>query len=125
MPLVDDLREPARPVAEPSPRAAAPAPAPAAAPARKPEPAVASPARPEPPGSGFVVQVMAVNARAEADTVARRLSGKGYPAFVTTTGTGTNVTYRVRVGKYDTQREAEAVSSRLQKEEQFKPWVTK
>jgi cell division protein FtsN len=68
---------------------------------------------------------MAVNARAEADTVARRLSGKGYPAFVTTIGTGANVTYRVRVGKYDTQREAEAVSSRLQKEEQFKPWVTK
>ena len=124
-PLADDLREPARPIAEPSPRAAAPAPAATAAAARKPEPAEAAPARPEPPGTGFVVQVMAVNARAEADTVARRLSGKGYPAFVTTTGTGTNVSYRVRVGKYDTQREAEAVSSRLQKEEQFKPWVTK
>jgi cell division protein FtsN len=68
---------------------------------------------------------MAVNTRSEAEAVARRLGTKGYPAFVTTTGAGTRVSYRVRVGKYDTQREAEAISARLQKEEQFKPWVTR
>ena len=123
-PLPDDLREPARPVAKPAPRPAAPAPAAAQA-VRNPDLPAAAPALPEPPGNGFVVQVMAVNARGEADAVARRLTAKGYPAFVTTTGAGTSVSYRVRVGKYDTQREAEAVSTRLQKEEQFTPWVTR
>jgi cell division protein FtsN len=33
--------------------------------------------------------------------------------------------YRVRVGKYGTRREAESIAERLQKEEQFKPWVTR
>jgi cell division protein FtsN len=33
--------------------------------------------------------------------------------------------YRVRVGKFKTKREAEAVAARLQKEEQFKPWITR
>ncbi len=122
-PLPDDLRDPA-PTAEPSPAPPARTPAPAPPPGRAPQPAAAD-AFPEPRGNGFVVQVMAVNARPEADAVARRLTTKGYPAFVTMTGAGTNVTYRVRVGKYDTQREADAVSTRLQKEEQFKPWVTR
>jgi hypothetical protein len=31
----------------------------------------------------------------------------------------------VRVGKFSTRREAESVAARLQKEEQFKPWVTR
>lgn len=79
----------------------------------------------EPAGNGFVVQVMAVNTRAEADTIAKRLASKGYPTFVTTTGAGAKVSYRVRVGKYDDKREADAVSARLQKEEQFNPWVTR
>jgi len=33
--------------------------------------------------------------------------------------------YRVRVGKFPTRREAETIAARLQKEEQFKPWVTR
>jgi len=33
--------------------------------------------------------------------------------------------YRVRVGKFKTKREAETVAARLQKEEQFKPWITR
>ena len=33
--------------------------------------------------------------------------------------------YRVRVGKFPTRREAESIASRLQKEEQFKPWITR
>lgn len=128
-PLPDDVGEPApSPTAKP-PAASKPVPVPAAAPApsapappaaAKPDPSLA-----EPSGSGFVVQVMAVNTRAEADAVARRLAAKGYPAFVTTTGTGAQTNYRVRVGKFTTQREADAVSQRLQKEEQFKPWVTR
>jgi cell division septation protein DedD len=132
----DDLREPARPVAEPT-AAAPPPPAPEPA-TRKPEPAASAPKPAAPPvpgpataaaeapgGKGFVVQVMAVNIKTEADAVAKRLTAKGFPTFVTTTGAGAKLTYRVRVGTYDTQREAEAIAARLLKEEQFKPWVTR
>jgi cell division protein FtsN len=35
---------------------------------------------------------------------------------------GANV-YRVRVGKFKTRREAETIAGRLEKEEQFKPWI--
>ena len=134
-PTPENLRERAKPVAEPAVKAPVTVPAPvvrppAAAAVTRDVPPPAAKTAPEPGASeqsrrGFVVQVMAVNLRTEADAVARRLAAKGYPAFVTTTGAGTNVTYRVRVGKYDTQREAETISTRLQKEEQFKPWVTR
>lgn len=113
--------------AAPKPVAAAPtpvvaAPRPAAAPAPKPEPvAAAGGALAEPAGTGFVVQVAAVRQRAEANTIARRLSGKGYPAFVTTSGAN----FRVRVGKFNDRREAESVAGRLEREEQFKPWITR
>lgn len=79
----------------------------------------------EPAGNGFVVQVAAVRARAEAEVIARRLSTKGYPAFVTTAGGSAARVFRVRIGKYKDRREAEAVASRLEKEEQFKPWITR
>jgi cell division septation protein DedD len=79
----------------------------------------------EPSGNGFVVQVAAVNDRREAETIARRLAGKGYPSFVTTPGKGTPSMFRVRIGKYTNRREAESIANRLEKEEQFKPWITK
>ncbi|HEY7186526.1 MAG TPA: SPOR domain-containing protein [Vicinamibacterales bacterium] len=76
-------------------------------------------------GNGFVVQVAAVKARSEADTIAKRLSSKGFPSYVTTPGPGAAHVYRVRVGKYTDRREAESVARRLEKEEQFKPWITR
>jgi cell division septation protein DedD len=79
----------------------------------------------EPSGSGFVVQVAAVNDRREADAIARRLSDKGYPSFVTTPANGVPKMFRVRIGKYPTRREAETIAARLEKEDQFKPWITK
>jgi cell division septation protein DedD len=100
-----------------------------AAPAAKIAPASAAAAPPalsrEPAGTGFVVQVAAVNDRREADTIAKRLAGKGYPSFVTTPPNGTPRTFRVRIGKYANRRDAESIAARLQKEEQFKPWITK
>lgn len=101
---------------------AAPKPAPPAT-VRTPAPAAQPPANSleEPKGTGYVVQVAAVQKRAEANTIARRLSGKGYPAFVTTSGSN----FRVRVGKYANKREAETVASRLEREERFEPWVTR
>ena len=79
----------------------------------------------EPSGNGFVVQVHAARQRAEATTMAKRLASKGYAAFVTTSGSGAARMYRVRVGKFTQRREAEAVSRRLEAEEQFKPWITR
>lgn len=61
----------------------------------------------------------------DADAMARRLSSKGYSAFVMAPGATGPAMYRVRVGKFKTKREAEAVAARLQSEEQFKPWITR
>ena len=61
----------------------------------------------------------------DANAMARRLSSKGYTAFVLPLAETTPMRYRVRVGKFKTKREAETVAARLQKEEQFKPWITR
>ena len=74
---------------------------------------------------GFAVQIAALNVRSEADAIARRLSSKGYAAYVLSPANGTPFVFRVRVGKFPTRREAESVAAKLQKEEQFKPWVTR
>jgi len=94
------------------------------APARSPAPAAAPPSATT-QGQGWAVQVAALNARPEADAVAKRLSAKGYTAFVLPPATGTPMVFRVRVGKFGTKREAETIAAKLQKEEQFKPWITR
>jgi cell division septation protein DedD len=109
-------RTPAPP--KPKPQPAATAAKAASAPA-----AVGTAATEPPPGNGFAVQVAALNARSEADAIARRLSAKGYAAYVQVPTSGS--VFRVRVGTFKTRREADAVAARLQKEEQFKPWVTR
>lgn len=129
-------REPRpQPVAPPAPKPAAitrPVPTPATVTPPAPKPArltpplgqatpVATTSLSEPGGTGFVVQVAAVRQREEADRIAQRLSGKGYPAFVTTSGAN----FRVRVGKFSDRREAETIAGRLEREEQFKPWITR
>jgi cell division septation protein DedD len=104
----------------------APTPAPAPAPAVKDTPRAAAPeTAPEPSGQGFAVQIAALNVRSEAEAIARRLSSKGYAAYVLSPANGTPSVYRVRVGKFGTRREAETIAAKLQKEEQFKPWVTR
>jgi cell division septation protein DedD len=79
----------------------------------------------EPAGQGFAVQIAAVNAKSEADAMAKRLASKGYSAYVLAPASGTPSVFRVRVGKFGTKREAETVAAKLQKEEQLKPWVTR
>jgi cell division septation protein DedD len=76
-------------------------------------------------GAGFVVQVASLKSRGEADAIAKRLSSKGFPSFVTTPGSSGPKVFRVRVGKYADRREAETVARKLEKEEQFKPWITR
>jgi cell division septation protein DedD len=93
-------------------------------PAPKETPA-AAPAAAPPAGDGYVIQVAAMPEHGVADAMARRLSSKGYSAFVMAAADTKPTMYRVRIGKFKTKREAETIAARLQKEEQFKPWVTR
>jgi cell division septation protein DedD len=88
-------------------------------------PPTAAAASAEPSGQGFALQVTALRERGEAEAIAKRLSSKGYTAYVVTPANGTSSVYRVRIGKFKTRREAEAIATRLQKEEQFTPWITR
>ena len=112
--------QPAQPAA--APRAATPPP---------PAPASAAPARPAAtaagaaPVTGYAVQIAALNVRSEADAIAKRLSSKGYAAYVLSPASGTPQIYRVRIGRFESRREAETMATKLEKEEQFKPWVTR
>jgi cell division septation protein DedD len=79
----------------------------------------------EPAGDGFALQVTALRERGEAEAIAKRLSSRGYAAYVMKPAAGAPSVYRVRVGKFKTRREAEAMATKLQKEEQFTPWITR
>jgi len=74
---------------------------------------------------GWAVQVAALNVRSEADAMAKRLSSKGYSAYVVAPTSSTPSMFRVRIGTFKTKREAEAMAATLQTAEQFKPWVTR
>src|SRR5262245_18728060 len=119
-----EARPEAKP-SEPKPSAAASTPAPAPAPpaAAAPPPAPAEPAGQS--GQGYAVQVAALNIKGDAEAIAKRLSSKGYAAYVLAPASGTPSVYRVRVGKFPTRREADSIAARLKREEQFNPWVTR
>lgn len=79
----------------------------------------------DPGGQGFALQIAALREKNEADAIARRLVSKGYGAYVMAPANGTPSVYRVRIGKFKTRREAETIKAKLEKEEQFNPWVTR
>jgi cell division septation protein DedD len=72
----------------------------------------------------WVVQVHALKDHSAAAALAERLSSKGYPAFVLNPAPGAPSIYRVQVGRFNDRKEAEQVARRLEKEEQFKPWIS-
>jgi cell division septation protein DedD len=96
-----------------------------APPPKEPPAAAAAPVSGGAPAPGFAVQVAALNVRSEADAIARRLSAKGYSAYVQPPASGKPTVFRVRVGTFKTKREADTVAARLKKEEKFTPWVTR
>lgn len=103
-----------------APTAAAPvSPAPTAA--------AATPSKmfPEPRGDGFAIQVTALSGKTEAEAIADRLKRKGYAVYLVSAPAGQPATYKVRVGKFKVRIEAEKVATRLEREEQFKPWITR
>ena len=106
-------REELKPQPEPKPQQ--PAPARAAAPV----PAAAAGQQ-----DTWVVQLIVLRNRAEASAIVQRLKGKGYPAFVVEPAPGAAVqAFKVQIGRYTDRREAEEAARRLEKEEQFKPWI--
>ena len=130
---------------KPAPAAEAPSRSAAAAPsaaAPKPTPPVTTAPAPKPPApgpttgtapttaaadtvrSGYAVQVAAVNAQSEADSIMNRLKAKGYQAYVELPK-GSQKMFRVRVGTFKSRSEALTVADKLKKEEKFKPWVTR
>jgi cell division septation protein DedD len=117
------------------PPAAKPAPSPAAKPAPGQAPTSTSTSASAVPASrsaaaaasgaksGYVVQLAATNSRSEADAMAKRLTAKGYDAYVQAPADNAPAIFRVRVGNYPTRSEAETAAARLEKEGKFKPWV--
>jgi cell division septation protein DedD len=109
-------------------------PAPAPAPAKTPATAVAQPPAADTvpadvPANGrpgrFIVQVFASPNGQAAASVVRQLAAKGYPAFlVRPAASAKPAMFRVQVGRFQDRTEAESVSRRLEKEEQFKPWIS-
>ncbi|HEX7019433.1 MAG TPA: SPOR domain-containing protein [Gemmatimonadaceae bacterium] len=116
----DTTAEPPTPTesAEPKPQEATPAPA---------QPPAAAPASPRAAGaSGWVVQIAALRDRGAAVQIVQRLSRKGYQAFIVEPTRGAPAPgFRVRVGPFLDRREAEQASRRLEREEQFKPFITR
>jgi cell division septation protein DedD len=74
----------------------------------------------------WAVQVIATRDRAIAGSVLKKLAAKGYPAFVVNpSASATPPWYKVQVGRYNDRSEAEKVSLRIKKEEQYQSWITR
>jgi cell division septation protein DedD len=114
----DGKATPPTAAAKPEARPEAPAPAPAPkSPAASGGPSSARPGT-------WLVQVIATRDAAMATSVVKKLDAKGYPAFLVNPVAGApQPFYKVQVGRYDDRSEAEKVSQRLKKEEQFKSWI--
>ena len=67
------------------------------------------------PGTWFV-QVIALQNRAEAANLVKRLIAKGYPAYIELPAAGAPAIYRVRVGRYKDRRDADQAARRLKEE---------
>lgn len=122
--------EEAKKVEEPRPQPAQPVAA--APPPATPAPKTAAPATPTDnlPTSGkpgaWAVQVIATRDRDIASSVLKKLIGKGYPAFLVNPPASASPAYfKVHVGRYADRGEAEKVSTRIKKEEQFQSWITR
>jgi cell division septation protein DedD len=89
-------------------------------------PRVTDPGAPdEQAGSGFAVQIAALNVRGEAEAIAKRLSSKGYMAYVLMPSRRDARGLPRADWQVPDADEAETVAAKLKKEEQFNPWVTR
>ena len=109
---------------EPRPAARTASPSPAVTPVT--EPAVAAPSRGDTatasPAGNLEIQV-GVYSRQSAESLAARLSAKGYHPTITPTNSQGKQVFRVRVGGYATRAAADAAATRLQTEEKLATWI--
>jgi len=127
---------PAKAAAPPPTAASRPVPRPTPAPATtlaakpKPSPPPTTAARPAAPATkaaagSFTIQVGAFKDRATADSVATRLKGKGYEAYVVAPDGPEGGLFNVRVGSYPARADAERTQAKLRDEEKYKPFIVK
>jgi DedD protein len=122
------------PIATPSaavkpPPSSKPGPSPRASPAtsRSPEVRTAEVKAPKPAvgGGNFTIQVGAFRDKGSAESVATRLKGKGFAAFVISPEGDGGGLFNVRVGSYTARSDAERVQVKLRDEEKFTPFIVK
>ncbi len=79
---------------------------------------VAQPRDPAAPASGAIwtVQATATNDQVQAIVLARGLKAKGYDAFTVQTDVAGVKWYRIQVGKFNEQKEAEAAARKLRQD---------
>jgi DedD protein len=123
-PAVDDKKAAPRvvPAQERKPPAVPKAPAALKVSAMKPDVVTADSRFVEPPGKGFVIQVGVFPTLDAAEAQRRHLTARGYNVFLALNPDITKAKYRVRVGRYATKGEADAVAARLRQEERVAPW---
>jgi cell division septation protein DedD len=127
----------APPATVPAPKRATPEKAPSGrasetAPSTKPTPAVKVPAKTVPAKSeaapratepSFTIQVGAFKDKSTAESMAARLKGKGFAAYVVSPEGGDPGLFVVRVGHYAARGDAERAEARLRDQEKFKPYI--
>jgi D-alanyl-D-alanine carboxypeptidase (penicillin-binding protein 5/6) len=102
----------------------APLPPPGPRPTSEPRPPERNPPAPKPVAqkpaearggttSAFTVQVGAFRNKEAAETLRQKLRKRGYSAYVTTVGTRAARLFKVRIGEFDSQREAKRFVGRL------------
>jgi len=116
---------PERTAVERTPEAAGSKPAPASRPPARAAPAKAAPETTAPKGeTSFTIQVGAFKDKGTAESVAARLKGKGFAAYIVSPDGADPGLFAVRVGHYAAQADAERAEAKL-REEKFKPFVVK
>ena len=121
---------PKRAIAEKAPpeRAIETAPSPKPTPAAKVQAKTApvkSEAPPRAAEPSFTIQVGAFKDKSTAESMAARLKGKGYAAYVISPEGGDPGLFVVRVGHYAARGDAERAETRLRDQEKFKPYIVK
>jgi cell division septation protein DedD len=76
-------------------------------------------------GGDYTIQVSSWASRAKADAEAQRLTTAGYSAFVEEGLVGGTTWYRVRVGRYASEREAKEAMTKMQPDIQADLWVAR
>jgi cell division protein FtsN len=110
------------PPATAAPHTAAPKPAPETRPAAAETKPVAAAGAPHLASGTFTIQVGAFRDRGSAESVAGRLKGKGFAAYVAQPDADGGL-FNVRVGSYVAKADAERVKVKLKDEEKFNPFI--